>query len=304
MDRKLSFAEFQSRLTLREEVMPTLEDYVEFDPNSAVPRLIFKADALLDSPPPGFDLDDAVYQQDQEQDEQSFARVAAATGETLATALAEGDSWMNLPPLIRPKAIADRMKSNAHYKVRKIARWGHTAERMATDRQYIDALPKYKPTYFLLSAGGNDMQNGLEAKTFVRRYDAATPTAPFLTQVGTAGLARVGSWVASMLNDVRTAAPAVRVLLLGYDFPRPHVDRGKYIGRHLRDLGYPPADWDLVASSVLDSLNAILSAEAAKAGCVFVDLRHASDAYTWIDDMHPGTGGFTEMTARFEAAMA
>jgi lysophospholipase L1-like esterase len=304
MDRKLSFSEFQAHLKLHDEALPALEDYVEFDPDSAVPRLVFKADALLDSPPPGFDLDEAVYQEDQRQDELAFARLSAATADKLSTALAEGDSWMNLPPIIRPKAIADRMQANAHYKVRNIARWGHTAERMATDRQYIDALPKYKPTYFLLSAGGNDMQNGLESGTFVRAFNPATPTAPFLTPAGTAGLARVGTWVASMLNDVRTAAPKVRILLLGYDFPRPHVDRGKYIGKHLKKLGYPEADWDLVARSVLDSLNAILANEAAKAGCVFVDLRRASDAYMWIDDMHPGTGGFTEMTARFEAAMA
>ncbi len=48
----------------------------------------------------------------------------------LKRVLAEGDSWFNLPPLIRPKAIADRLSSNKKVSVKNIARWGDTLAEM------------------------------------------------------------------------------------------------------------------------------------------------------------------------------
>jgi hypothetical protein len=61
MARRLHFLEFARALetgSMPDELLP---QYLELDAERAVPRLVFRRDALLDVPPQEYDVDDAVY---------------------------------------------------------------------------------------------------------------------------------------------------------------------------------------------------------------------------------------------------
>ena len=70
MAKRLSFAEFRDGIEKHLIPLDLLGDYVEFDPDSPVPRLIFRSDALFDNPPEDYDVDSAIYQLLQELEEE------------------------------------------------------------------------------------------------------------------------------------------------------------------------------------------------------------------------------------------
>src|SRR5262245_45875885 len=124
MARKLSHSEFSKALATRKMPMEQLAEYVEFDATRAVPRLVFRADALIDVPPTDYDVDEAIYRylrdlrDERLYQEESFAFAGAKL------VVAEGDSWFNLPPVLRPPAIADWIWKHRRFRVNNIARWG------------------------------------------------------------------------------------------------------------------------------------------------------------------------------------
>src|SRR5258705_8733187 len=123
MPTRLTFAEFDAKLKSGTLSPVEYTTYLEIDPSVHVVHIRFKPGGLADAPPPGYDVDREVYYAERAKHAREFARLPLAE---LKRVLAEGDSWFNLPPFIRPKAIADRLQSNKLVVVRNIAHWGDT----------------------------------------------------------------------------------------------------------------------------------------------------------------------------------
>lgn len=306
MSKRLTFEQFRNAVELHSLSAEELAGYVEFDPESAVPRLVFKADALLDDADQNYNVDRAIYLFFQRPRK---ARKNKDTGKV--SVVAEGDSWFNLPQIVFlgpfqafPLAIAERIERNDRFDMRNIARWGHTIDEIRNEKEYLKVLELDRPKYFMLSGGGNDLQIGLKNLKFMHKYDPNRSHNDYLTEAGLAGIDQIGRAYREILCEVTTQFPAISVFCHGYDYPRPLKAQGRYIGRHLRKLEIPNDKMDGVLKPIVDLLNKTIMAETSKFKKVqFIDLRNSTKEYTWVDDMHPGWDAYRILAKKFENQM-
>lgn len=303
MAKRLTFDEFRTAIEQRTMPLEKLREYVDFDPLSPVPKLIFCVDALIDQPPPDYDVDIAIYHMLRAMKEEREAQLATFSYIGQKRVVAEGDSWFNLPILIRPLAIADWIERNGRFRMKNIAYWGHTLEKILRDQEYLTVIAQVKPDYFIFSAGGNDLQLGLAAGTYIYDYTPDRPVDQYLTEAGESALIRIEQGYQTLFSQLSQRFSNLKVICYGYDYPRPLVKGGDYIGRYLRAQGIPDPLMGPIMAAVIDKLNAVIQKVAQSANARYLDCRHATEPYTWFDDMHPGNDGFLALAVKFEETM-
>ena len=304
MARRLSFTEFREALEQRLLPPEILGDYVEFDSDSPILRLIFRSDALLDNPPEDYDVDSAIYQFLQQLEIEETLQLEKLTFVAQKSVVADGDSWFNLPVFLRRVAIANWISLNRRFQMRNVARWGYTLKQILEEKRYITEIRDRRPDYFMLSGGGNDLQQGLANGAYIHQYDPNRPVDQYLTVDGEAALIEIGNNYRKLLNEVVSEFPSLKILTHGYDYPRPLVGGGKFIGKYLRQLGIPDNLMTPIMNDVLDKLNKIIKDVSDQYSTVhFLDCLNFTQRYTWFDDMHPSNDGFRALANKFEAEM-
>lgn len=303
MAKRLTFDEFRIAIEQRTMPLEKLPEYVDFDPQLPVPKLVFRADALVDQPHPGYDVDAEIYRMLQVIDEERDARLEAFSFVAQKRVVAEGDSWFNLPWLIRPPAIANWIQTNGRFRMTNIAYWGHTLEGILQDKEYISAIATAEPEYFIFSAGGNDLQVGLAAGTYIHAYDPARSVENYLTEEGEAAFARIENSYRNLLVELPQQFGNLKVICFGYDYARPLVKGGTYIGRYLRNKGIPDQLMAPIMVYVIDKLNEAIQRATQSTNARYLDCRRVTEPYTWYDDMHPDRDGFQALAMKFEEEM-
>jgi lysophospholipase L1-like esterase len=297
LPRRLSFAEFDARLKSGTLTPAEARQYLEIDPKSEVVRVRFKSKALRSLPPPGYDVDRELYLAERARQERELAFIPPRQKRVVA----EGDSWFNLPIIIRPQAIADRLKSNHVVAVKNIAMWGHTLAEILAKKEYLDEIARFKPDWFTMSAGGNDLQVALANGQLVLPYDPARPIAQCLTPYAGVLLAQIADGYRLLLNEIAIKFPALPTLCYAYDYPRPTLKNGRYIGQYLKDQKYPKTTWDAVGELIINRLtNAVQPVVKAFPNGYFLDGRGTTATDPFFDDMHPDTEGFKVLAYEFE----
>jgi hypothetical protein len=301
MAERMTFAQFRrklERLTLSDE---EIADYLEKDPAAVPVRVRFRPGTLLDEPPPGYDVDHEVNRYRIDINRRKARRAAKAEKPRV---VAEGDSWFRLP-FPWWKAIATRIDSDGRFAVRNIAKWGDTLEKILERKEYLGAIQEFKPSWCILSAGGNDVQVTLGDNRLLLDYDPQRPLEQSLAPDGETLMQRITADYRQLLGEIAGLDPKLRILCYGYDYPRPEVADGQFIGRFLDGHRYPRDLWPAIVEVILNRLNrAIEAAAPAAPNAVFVSCLHVTDDYTWYDDMHPANDGFKALARTFEARMA
>lgn len=304
MAKRLTFETFRTAIDQRTMPLEKLPEYVQFDPNSPVPKLAFRADALIDEPPPHYDVDAEIYRMLRVVDEERDSRLESFSFVGQKRVVAEGDSWFNLPEGFRPPAIADWIQRNGRFRMKNIAHWGHTLERILRDKEYLSVIAEHEPEFFMFSAGGNDLQLGLAAGTYIHAYDPARPADEYLTEAGEAALAQIERGYQGVFSELSGQFPSLEVLCYGYDYPRPLVNGGKYIGQYLRRQGIPDHLMEPIMVSVINKLNDVIQRSTQSTNVRYLNCRRITEQYTWYDDMHPDRDGFLALAVRFEEEMS
>ena len=285
----------------------SLADYVELDAASPIPRLKFRNDALLNAPPEDYDVDHAFFDQLRMIREAQYRGAASFAGERgIKLIVAEGDSWFSMPMTMRPNTIADAIMWDPRFLVKNIAYWGHTLSTILRQKQYMTTLRNLRPDFFILSAGGNDLQQGLAAeRSYVHRYDPTRDNEAYLTSEGQAGVDRMGKEYDAILREVTGEFSDLRILCHGYDYPRPLVGDGAYIGQHMRKLGIPDNQMEAIINPIVRLLNTTIETVASKYPKVkYLNLLGAAANSRWLDDMHPDREGFRALARIFMRAMS
>jgi lysophospholipase L1-like esterase len=300
MATRLSFVEFDAKLKSGTLTPAEHRKYLEVDPAADVVRVRFKPGALRDAPPPGYDVDRELYLAERAKQERQIATLALVG---LNRVVAEGDSWFNLPPFIRPEAIADRLKSNNRLAVKNIAHWGDTLTEMLKAKEYLPEIPKFNPDWFIFSAGGNDLQESLKRGELLLPHDPNRPIDQCLSTQGVSLLQEIAEGYRTLLNEIALAHPTLPSICYAYDFPRPTYKSGKYIGQYIKKMGYPKGSWDAVAKVIIDRLTVAIEPVAKSfPNAQFLDCRGTTTSYPFFDDMHPNTDGFKALARQFEKA--
>ena len=138
MARRLTFEQFKQRVAAPSPKVRVLAKYVEFDPTSPVPKLRFRPYALTDGAPDTFDVDALLRERMHEvRRQKADAKIVDASATRV---LAEGDSWFNLPWLVKPKTICDYLDGRRAFDVTNIGSWGHTLEEMIEAKEHLHYL--------------------------------------------------------------------------------------------------------------------------------------------------------------------
>lgn len=303
MAKRLTFNEFKTAIDHRTLPLDKLPEYVDFDAQSPIPKLVFRADALIDQPPPSYDVDAEIYRLLQVMEDERTARLETFSFMSQKRVVAEGDSWFNLPWLVRPPAIADWIQRNGRFRMKNIAYWGHTLEKILQDKEYLSAITTTQPDYFIFSAGGNDLQLGLANGTYIHDYDPARPVDDYLTEAGKAALIQIENGYRGLWVELAQQFDDLTIICYGYDYPRPLVGSGTYIGRFLREKGIPNELMGPIMVAIIDQLNTVIQRTTESTTVHYLNCRGITAPYTWYDDMHPDQDGFLALAVRFEEEM-
>lgn len=303
--RRIFFSEFKNAIAERDLRLVALGDYIEMDPDSPVPKVQFRADALLDDAPEDFDVDRFVYQYLQALDEERYEAEAFVAPFGLRKVVGEGDSWMNLPGPLGWKAIGDSIHARKNFRIRNIGYWGDTLKEILADKQYMDKIESYAPDYFILSAGGNDMQDVLAAGGLIKEYDPKLDPIDYLTSDGEDVLTEIGENYATLLTEVTNTFSGLKVFTHSYDYPRPLLGKGKFLGQHLRKRGIKDELMSPILNHVLSRLDTtIKQATNAFPSVIHVQNFGVTEDYLWRDDFHPKNPGFDMVTQAIEVAIS
>lgn len=298
MARRVTFFDFNRALATGGMPVERLGEYVRFDDLAPVPRLVFKEDALTDAPPLHYDIDEEIHR---------FLRKKRGEEGNVGgriRVVADGDSWFDLPEFFRRRAIADVIQTQADYRMVNVAQWGRTLKTIMQKRLHDGAIAREQPHYFMFTAGGNDLQEALAGGTLLSRYVAGQAPAARLLPKGQKLFTYIHTQHVKLFTRMGQLYPAMKILCHSYDYPRPSLRGGRYIGRHLLALGFPPAEMKPMSDFILKSLSdAIEQAAAACPNAEFIDLKGKTDLYTWSDDMHPDNDGFAALADCFTARM-
>ena len=108
----------------------------------------------------------------------------------------------------------------------------------------------------------------------------------------------------NIIATVSNKYASLPILTHGYDYPRPLVGEGKYIGRHLRKQGFPDNKMQPIINAVINKLNIhIDKATDVSGNAQYINCRGLTREYTWYDDMHPSSEGYLALSLRFEDEM-
>jgi hypothetical protein len=301
MARRITFDEFRRRLESGRLTTQELQDYLEIDPTAPTIRVRLRPGTLVDAPPADYDADEALYQYERAKGRAAQKARARIAGPRV---VAEGDSWFHLPPLFWPKAIADRIKADGRFDVSNIARWGDTLQEILEQREYLGEIRRFKPAWFMVSAGGGDIQEALARGALLHSYDPARPLEQSVTSEGALLLEQIGRGYRTLLAAISAEFPDLPVLCYGYDYPRPNLGEGRYIGRYFRALGYPENTMRALAEIIIDRLNEVISKAVAEfERAQYIRCLRVTDPFTWFDDMHPHGDGFEALAEKFEERM-
>ncbi len=140
MTKKLSFAEFRDAINQRSMPTQILWGYVQFEPNSPIPKLSFRSDALTNQPDADYDVDGEIYQLLRQSYNERDVQLKLFSHEGKSHVVAEGDSWFCFPSFAFLRSdIVEWIRFNNRFSITDIAYWGHTLKKILQNKEYLPA---------------------------------------------------------------------------------------------------------------------------------------------------------------------
>lgn len=221
--------------------------------------------------------------------------------------LNEGDSWFNLPIVLKPQDAMDYLRR--WFNIYPLAKWSAKLADIVRDKQYVTVLNAGTGyDMFMFSAGGNDVLASL-AKCLNQRKPGDTDPANAASYVNSEfikALNRAMTLYEEMVADIRAtpSGPGVTIILHGYSNAVPRKN-GKYLGRHLQAKGFDPVTHKALCKAIISHMigqfNARLETLAIdNMPAVFVDLRSTVTDADWsTDEIHPSSAGAEKVANKF-----
>lgn len=310
MINKIYFNDLKSILKDHILSIEKLNEYFEIDKQSDTVRVKIAEDVLIDRAEANFNADQAyfdyIYRYEDYYDKtikepySLYLTKIKHNNATKPKVIIVGDSWGKLPPHLMPKSMGQHLKSSPSLTVKNIAHWGRTLQQIVRDNEHINFL---KPDYdwMIISAGGNDLKNALKSDGYIYNYRKDLKHSEYFTNKGQELLKRVTNLYKQIILDVRARNPKIKICCHSYDYARPLVGGGRYIGINLKRHNIPDQYMNSIIHELQKQLKeAIIKGISGFENIYFVDLFGMTDAYPWHDDIHPSSSAFKIIADQIE----
>jgi hypothetical protein len=252
----------------------------------------------------------------------------------LLVGVSKGDSWFDYAPAFLEDPFYGDLLGHLHrtgrYNIYNLSKAGDTLENIAygTDvdgnqeprppelHAAVDAIKRYQPAFFLLSAGGNDFagENGTNLEGFLNHAHTNLPPlrdSRATEQFGTFNRAALQY----IIDQIKAAKPDIEIFIHGYDYAMPDgrpvfsAPIGfNFIGPWLLPAFARKRTWPTAArQEVIDQLvdmhnNAIAGLVTADPQVHHIDCRGVlwRNANDWANELHPTASGFGKIAAKFD----
>ena len=215
--------------------------------------------------------------------------------------VSEGDSWFQYPIILDDviDCLMDR------YAVLSLGAAGDTLAEMVSDGEYIEAIEKAKPDFFLVSASGNDALGGGKLADLLNPYERGTEIPDIIRDDKLQeALQRIDNGYTKIITTVREIDPKIRVLFHGYDKPVPRRD-GRWLGKPMSERGIPQSMQPEVTGFLIERLNDKLETMESRYPGVAVHVKCigcvGGARQSWYDELHPRNPGYRRIADQFEA---
>jgi hypothetical protein len=247
--------------------------------------------------------------------------------------VAQGDSWFDYIPAFFEDPFNGDLLGHLHrtgrYNIFKAATAGDTLENMsygtavATDGSpkpqeitiALDAVKRLQTSFYLLSAGGNDLSGdkGVNLEFFLNHALTNLPTLRQNRAVETFETFN-RSALQYIVDQVKAAKPDIEIFIHGYDYAIPDgrpvfkaPNGWDFIGPWLlpafeRRRTWPLAARQKVINELIDMHNqTIANLAAADPHVHHIDCRGVLDPrQDWANELHPTARGFGKIAAKFD----
>lgn len=245
------------------------------------------------------------------EDVRTTLRTAAASRRVKTKILAEGDSWFELPPVIKPKDAMDFLDET--HDLDNVAKWGDTLENMLKKKQYVQKLGAGTFGFFFFSGGGNDVLDSIGRYVSQRRPGDTNPAnAPGYVKDSFRLKVRdiIGKY-RSVISDVKAIPAANNVTLFVHGYANAIPLKGKAsLGRPLEQAGFDPLTVGPLGRAIVAHMvgmfnEALRDLAAAHSRVVYIDLRPVVRDSDWhTDEIHPNDNGAKRIAAEFAKRIA
>ena len=233
--------------------------------------------------------------------------------------VAEGDSWF-----LYPWKLKDTIEHLLlRYNVYSVGAAGDQLEEMFTQQEYRREVERLRPSFLLLSGGGNDILDDPELKRMLRPFDANHPNADDpKTWIKEEYLEKRVSQLLNLYDrifaDMTRDYPSMAILVHGYDYAQAYVDthgqedglppfsEGKWISGSMEERGiHEAALQEAIVRVLIDVFNERMSAfvkswQVRGSNIHLLDLRGTLTEHQWANEIHPNTEGFQQVALKFE----
>ncbi len=228
--------------------------------------------------------------------------------------VSEGDSWFQHPLVYD---VIDHLSKI--YAIRCVAAAADTLANYFSGEKkhgdyYLDVLTETKPSFFLISGGGNDIL-GSQFRDFLvdnpynnKSLRGSTTGKGFLKETFGFQIDKLMAIYSSMFGLLKTQFPAMKTIVHGYDYP-VHLDYPNkgWLGRYMIEKGIADTnDRHTVIKYIMDEFNTRLEQVVKQFPdtVYYLDLRNTvlyktGEIDQWYDEIHPNIDGFQSIGLKY-----
>ena len=250
--------------------------------------------------------------------------------------VAQGDSWFDYLPAFFEDPVNGDLLGHLHrtgrYNIFKAATAGDTLENMSYGTDVgsdgspkpqeiniaLDAVKRLQASFYLISAGGNDMagDKGVNLEFFLNHALTKLPTLRQNRAVETFTMFNRAA-LQYIVDQVKAAKPDIEIFIHGYDYAIPDgrpvfkaPNGWNFIGPWLLPAFERKRTWPVpVRQQVVDQLidmhnQTIADLTGADPHVHHIDCRGVLDPkQDWANELHPTSKGFGKIAAQFDQVL-
>ena len=213
--------------------------------------------------------------------------------------IAEGDSWFLYPFLV--KDILDYVME--HFPVRSLAAGGDELQNYKRSGQLLRKIPKIRPSYVLISGGGNDVVGEEIQYLLHKNIPPDQPAKDYLNDKFQEALDELEALYLYFFEEIAKFDYVKQIFVHGYDFILASDDeeilKKGWVNRYMKEKGINSLeDRQNVINYIINAFNKVLERICTPNPLVtYINARNQVES--WYDEIHPDDHSFGKVSRLF-----